>query len=97
MNATEPRRRWWPRSVRARAALAAASAAAVILVGIGCWVHHDVYRQSTQIAEDQAKAQLWSLCDQLRQGVVPDTTNTVPYEVVATDRRGAVAYGGGMA
>ncbi len=97
MNATEPRRRWWPRSVRARAALAAASAAAVILAGTGWWVHHDVYRRSTQIAEDQAKAQLWPLCDQLREGVVPDTTSTVPYEVVATGRQGAVAYGGGMA
>ncbi|MFF7978693.1 sensor histidine kinase [Streptomyces sp. NPDC007901] len=96
MTATEPRRRWWPRSVRARTALAAASTAAVILLGIGWWLHHDLYRQSTQIAEDQAKAQLWSLCDQLRQGVVPDSTSTVPYEVVATGRRTAVAYGGGM-
>lgn len=97
MKATEPRRRWWPRSVRAGAALAAALTAAAILAGIGWWVHHDVYRQSTQIAEDQAKAQLWSLCDQLSQGVIPDSTSTVPYEVVATGRRTAVAYGGGMA
>ncbi|MEU5032424.1 hypothetical protein AB0H15_50595 [Streptomyces milbemycinicus] len=96
MNATEPRRRWWLRSVRAGAALAAALTAAAILAGIGWWVHHDVYRQSTQIAEDQAKAQLWALCDQLRQGVIPDSTSTVPYEVVATGRRTAVAYGGGM-
>ncbi|NNN29400.1 HAMP domain-containing histidine kinase [Streptomyces sp. S3(2020)] len=96
MNATEPRRRWWPRSVRAVAALAAASAAAVILVGIGWWVHHDVHRQSTQIAEDQAKEQLWSLCAKLEQGVLPDSVSTVPYEVVATGRRPAVAYGGGM-
>ncbi|MEU5647063.1 hypothetical protein AB0H26_47155 [Streptomyces milbemycinicus] len=96
VNATEPRRRWWPRSVRAGAALAAALTAAAILAGIGWWVHHDVYRQSTQIAEDQAKAQLWALCDQLRQGVIPDSTSTVPYEVVATGRRTAVAYGGGM-
>ncbi|MFD3581524.1 sensor histidine kinase [Streptomyces sp. NPDC058683] len=96
MNATEPRRRWWPRSVRAVAALAAASTAAVILAGIGWWVHHDVYRQSTQIAEDQAKDQLWAICDKLQQGVVPDSTSAVPYEVVATGRRTAVAYGGGM-
>lgn len=96
MNATEPRRRWWPRSVRARAALAAASTAAVILVGVGWWVHRDVYRQSTQIAEEQALAQLGSLVDQLNDGVIPVRGSTVPYEVVATGRRSAVAYGGGM-
>ncbi|MFF9221774.1 sensor histidine kinase [Streptomyces viridosporus] len=96
MNATEPRRRWWPRSVRARAALAAASAAAVILVGIGCWVHHDVYRQSTQIAEEQARENLLALVDQLKEGVVPSGRSAVPYEVVATGRRTAVASGGGM-
>ncbi|WP_405823830.1 HAMP domain-containing histidine kinase [Streptomyces sp. NBC_01390] len=96
MNATESRRRWWPRSVRARTALAAASAAAVILVGIGWWVHRDVYRQSTQIAEGQAEEQLLALVDQLKQGVVPVRRSTVPYEVVATGRRAAVAYGGGM-
>ncbi|MGQ4388522.1 sensor histidine kinase [Streptomyces sp. SAS_270] len=96
MNATEPRRRWWPRSVRARTALAVAATAAVILVGIGWWVHHDVYRQSTQIAEGQAQAQLRALVDQLEEGVVPVRRSTVPYEVVATGRRAAVAYGGGM-
>ncbi|MHA5048895.1 sensor histidine kinase [Streptomyces sp. SD15] len=97
MNATEPRRRWWPRSVRARTALAAAATAAVILVGIGWWVHRDVYRQGTQIAEEQAEQQLWALVDQLNEGVVPARRNTVlPYEVVATGRRTAVAYGGGM-
>lgn len=96
MNATEPRRRWWPRSVRARTALAAASTAAVVLAGIGWWVHHDVYRQSEQIAEDQAKTQLWSLADLLREGVVPDSTTSVPYEVVATGRRTAVASGGAL-
>ncbi|MGW7688776.1 sensor histidine kinase [Streptomyces asiaticus] len=96
MNATEPRRRWWPRSVRAGAALAAASTAAVILAGIGWWVHHDVYRQSTQIAEEQAREQLTSLVDQLNEGVVPVRTSAVPYEVVATGRRSAVAYGGSM-
>ncbi|MCQ8194950.1 sensor histidine kinase [Streptomyces rugosispiralis] len=97
MNATEPRRRWWPRSVRARAALAAASTAAVILVGIGWWVHHDVYRQGTQIAEEQAESKVWSLGAQLRQGAVPDIAGgTLPYEVVASGRRSAVTYGGGM-
>ncbi|MEU9156016.1 HAMP domain-containing sensor histidine kinase [Streptomyces sp. NPDC048417] len=96
MNATEPRRRWWPRSVRARTALAAASTAAVILVGVGWWVHRDVYGQSTQIAEEQAQEQLWALVDQLNEGVVPVRRSTVPYEVVATGRRSAVAYGGGM-
>ncbi|MGW3128358.1 sensor histidine kinase [Streptomyces sp. NPDC001076] len=97
MNATEPRRRWWPRSVRARTALAAASAAAVILLGIGWWLHHDVYRQGTQIAEGQAEQQLWSLVDQLNEGVVPARRGSVlPYEVVATGRRTPVAYGGAM-
>ncbi|MGW1874302.1 sensor histidine kinase [Streptomyces sp. NPDC001975] len=97
MNATEPRRRWWPRSVRARTALAAASAAAVILAGIGWWLHHDVYRQGTQIAEGQAEQQVWALVDQLNGGVVPARKSTLlPYEVVATGRRTAVAYGGGM-
>ncbi|MGW3569008.1 sensor histidine kinase [Streptomyces sp. NPDC000941] len=96
MNATGPRRRWWPRSVRARTALAAALTAAVILVGIGWWVHHDVYRESTQIAEEQAQIQVWSLVDQLNEGVVPVRRSTVPYEVVASGRRSAVAYGGGM-
>ncbi|MEU6554260.1 HAMP domain-containing sensor histidine kinase [Streptomyces sp. NPDC046915] len=96
MNAAEPRRRWWPRSVRARAALAAASAAAVILVGIGWWVHRDVYGEGTRIAEEQAQEQLWALVDQLNQGVVPVRRNAVPYEVVASGRRSAVAYGGGM-
>ncbi|WOX07408.1 HAMP domain-containing sensor histidine kinase [Streptomyces sp. N50] len=100
MTATEPRRRWWriaPRSVRARTALAAASAAAVILVGIGWWLHHDVYRQGTRIAEVQAEQQVWALVDELNGGVVPARRGTVlPYEVVATGRRTAVAYGGGM-
>ncbi|MGW3104489.1 sensor histidine kinase [Streptomyces sp. NPDC001100] len=96
MNATEPRRRWWPRSVRARAALAAASTAAVVLVGIGWWMHGDVYHQGTQITEGQAEEQLWALVDQLNGGVVPVHRNAVPYEVVATGRRAAVAYGGGM-
>ena len=97
MNETEPRRRWWPRSVRARAALAAAATAAVILVGIGWWVHRDVYRQGTQIAEGQAEQQLWALVDQLNEGVVPARRSAVlPYEVVATGRRTAVAHGGGM-
>ncbi|QQM47303.1 sensor histidine kinase [Streptomyces liliifuscus] len=96
MNATGPRRRWWPGSVRARTALAAASTAAVILVGIGWWVHRDVYRESTQIAEGQAQEQLLALVDQLEEGVVPVRRSPVPYEVVATGRRAAVAYGGGM-
>lgn len=97
MNATEPRRRWWPRSVRARAALAAASTAAVILVAIGWWVHRDVYQAGTRIAEGQAEQQLWALVDQLNQGVVPARRSAVlPYEVTATGRRTAVTYGGGM-
>ncbi|MFF0043295.1 sensor histidine kinase [Streptomyces mirabilis] len=97
MNATEPRRRWWPRSVRARTALAAASTAAVILAGIGWWVHHDVYREGTRIAEKQAEMQLRSLADQLTEGVVPARRSApAPYEVVATGLRTAVAFGGGM-
>ncbi|MDH6523403.1 signal transduction histidine kinase [Streptomyces sp. SAI-135] len=93
---TGPRRRWWPRSVRARTALAAASAAAVILAGIGWWVHHDVYRQSTQITQGQTEQQFLALVDQLEKGAVPARRSTVPYEIVATGRRAAVAYGGGM-
>ncbi|MER5519817.1 HAMP domain-containing sensor histidine kinase [Streptomyces sp. NPDC002763] len=97
MTAAEPRRRWWPRSVRARTALAAASAAAVILVGIGWWLHHDIYRQGTLIAEGQAEQQVWALVDQLNGGVLPAHKSIVlPYEVVASGRRSAVAYGGGM-
>ncbi|WP_328491616.1 HAMP domain-containing histidine kinase [Streptomyces sp. NBC_00414] len=97
MNATESRRRWWwPRSVRAVAALAAASTAAVILAGIGWWIHRDVHRQNTQIAQEQALDQLGTLVDQLKEGVVPPRRSAVPYEVVATGRRTAVAYGGGM-
>ncbi|MFJ9244769.1 sensor histidine kinase [Streptomyces sp. NPDC101776] len=96
MNATEVRRSWWPRSVRARAALAAALTAAVVMVGIGWWMHSDVYRQGTQITEGQTEQQLWTLVDQLNGGVVPVERNPVPYEVVATGRRAAVAYGGGM-
>ncbi|MYU16361.1 two-component sensor histidine kinase [Streptomyces sp. SID8361] len=96
MNATEPRRRGWPRSVRARAALAAALTAAVVLVGIGWWVHHEVYRQSTQIAEEQARKHLLALVNQLNEGAVPGRRSAVPYEVVATGRRTAVASGGGM-
>ncbi|MFF0228392.1 sensor histidine kinase [Streptomyces sp. NPDC004629] len=96
MNTTEPRRRWWPRSVRARAALAAALTAAVVLVGIGWWVHREVYRQSTQIAEEQARKHLLALVDQLNDGAVPGRRSAVPYEVVATGRRTAVAAGGGM-
>ncbi|WLW52514.1 sensor histidine kinase [Streptomyces sp. YU58] len=97
MNATEPRRRWWPRSVRSRTALAVASTAAVILVGIGWWVHRDVYREGTKIAEMRAEAQLRSLADQLSEGVVPVRRGAdAPYEVVATGRRAAVTFGGGM-
>jgi signal transduction histidine kinase len=68
----------------------------VILAGIGWWVHHDVYRESTQIAEGQAPEQLLTLVDQLKEGTAPVRRSTVPYEVVATGRRAAVAYGGGM-
>ncbi|MGK7235682.1 sensor histidine kinase [Streptomyces hygroscopicus] len=96
MNASEPRRRWWPRSVRARAALAAAVAAAVLLAGTGWWVHREIYRKNTQVATEQAAVHVWSLVDQLKEGVVPPRTSTVPYEVVATGRHTAVAYGGGM-
>lgn len=85
-----------PRSVRARTALAAASAAALVLVGIGWWVHHEVYRQSTRIAEEQARKHLLALVDQLKEGSVPSRRSAVPYEVVATGRRTAVASGGGM-
>ncbi len=91
MNAPEPRRRRWPRSVRARAALAATSAAAVVLVGIGWWLHRDVYRQSMDTTEVQAQEQLWSLVGQLHQGVAPGDRSALPYEIVATGRRSAVA------
>ncbi|MFJ3706334.1 MULTISPECIES: HAMP domain-containing sensor histidine kinase [unclassified Streptomyces] len=96
MNTAEPRRRWWPRSVRARTALAVASTAAVILVAIGWWLHRDVYRQSTQIALGQAQAPLLALADQLREGKIPSRRSAVPFEVVATGRSTAVASGGGM-
>ncbi|MEU4657273.1 HAMP domain-containing sensor histidine kinase [Streptomyces sp. NPDC023723] len=97
MTATEPGRRWWPRSVRARTALAAAAATAVVLAGLGWWVHHDVYRQGTRIAEKQAETQVWALADQLNEGVVPRRRGgAAPYEVVATGRRAAVSFGGGM-
>lgn len=82
--------------MRSRTALAVASTAAVILIGIGWWVRHDVYHRSTQVAEEQARSQLWALSEQLEQGVVPVPTNTVPYEVVATGRRTAVASGGAL-
>ncbi|MHC3474460.1 sensor histidine kinase [Streptomyces sp. 7R007] len=96
MNATEWRRRWWPRSVRARTALAAALAAAVVLVGIGWWMHQEVYRQSMSIAEQRAERNLAALVDQLRDGSVPGPRSAAPYEVVATGRRTAVATGGAM-
>lgn len=66
------------------------------MVSIGWWVHRDVCRESTQIAEEQAQEQLWALVDQLNEGVVPVRRSAVPYEVVASGRRSAVAYGGGM-
>ncbi|WP_262704256.1 MULTISPECIES: sensor histidine kinase [Streptomyces] len=96
MNATEPRRRWWPRSVRARTALAAALAAAVVLVGIGWWVHQEVYRESMTNAEERAERNLAALVHQLRDGSVPGPRSAAPYEVVATGRRTAVASGGAM-
>ncbi|MGW5067900.1 HAMP domain-containing sensor histidine kinase [Streptomyces cyaneofuscatus] len=96
MNAAEPRRRWWPRSVRARTAVTVASTVAAVLVSIGWWLHHDVYRQSARIAEDQAQAPLLALADQLRQGVIPSPRSAVPYEVVAAGRSTPVASGGGM-
>ncbi|MEU5320410.1 HAMP domain-containing sensor histidine kinase [Streptomyces sp. NPDC021056] len=96
MNATEPRRRWWPRSVRVRTALAAALAAAVVLVGIGWWVHQEVYRESMAIAEERAERNLAALVDQLRDGSVPGPRSAAPYEVVATGRPTAVASGGAM-
>ncbi|MGC5565947.1 sensor histidine kinase [Streptomyces sp. FR-108] len=95
MNPPEPRRRR-PRSVRAVAALAVASTAAVILAGIGWWVHHDVYRESTLIAELQTRDQFLAIVDQLEEGALPARRSTVPYEIVASGRRTAVAYGGGM-
>ncbi|QIY76141.1 HAMP domain-containing sensor histidine kinase [Streptomyces sp. RLB1-33] len=96
MNAPEPRRRWWPRSVRARSALAAASAAAVVLVGIGWWVHRDVYRQSMDTTNVLAQEQLWALVGQLHQGVAPGDRSALPYEIVATGRRSSVAYSSTM-
>ncbi|WP_416970191.1 sensor histidine kinase [Streptomyces sp. 4F14] len=96
MNAGKGRRWWWPRSVRAVAALTAAATAAVILLGIGWWVHHEVDRESARIAEEQARKQLFALTAQLTEGTVPSRTSAVPYEVVATGRRTAVASGGGM-
>ncbi|MFB8106895.1 sensor histidine kinase [Streptomyces sp. NPDC056007] len=96
MNTAEPRRGLRPRSVRARTALAVASTAAVVLAAIGWWLHGDVYRQSTQIARDQAEAPLLALVDHLRAGVIPSRRSTVPYEIVATGRSTAVASGGGM-
>ncbi|MDQ0596219.1 signal transduction histidine kinase [Streptomyces canus] len=96
MNATEPRRRWWPRSVRVRTALAAALAAAVVLAGIGWWVHQEVYRESMTIAEERAERTLAALVDQLRDGSVPGPRSAAPYEVVATGRSTAVASGGAM-
>ncbi|MEI7030689.1 HAMP domain-containing sensor histidine kinase [Streptomyces pratensis] len=96
MNTAESRRRWWPRSVRSRTAVTVASTVAALLVAIGWWLHHDVYRQSAQIAEDQAQAPLLALADQLRQGVAPSPKSAVPYEVVATGRSTPVASGGGM-
>nr|WP_203665468.1 HAMP domain-containing sensor histidine kinase [Streptomyces parvus] len=76
--------------------MAVASTAAAVLVAIGWWLHRDVYRQSAQIAQDQAVAPLLALADQLRQGTVPSRRSAVPYEVVATGRGTAVASGGGL-
>lgn len=73
-----------------------ASTVAAVLVAIGWWLHHDVYRQSAQIAEDQAQAPLLALADQLRQGATPSPRSAVPYEVVATGRNSPVVSGGGM-
>ncbi|MFD8168338.1 sensor histidine kinase [Streptomyces cellulosae] len=96
MNANKRRRRWWPRSVRARAALAAALTAAIVLTGMGWWVHQEVYRQSLSVAEEKARNDLFALVDQLKQGDVPGPRRSAPYEVVATGRATAVASGGGM-
>ncbi|MEU0680230.1 sensor histidine kinase [Streptomyces albogriseolus] len=96
MNASDRRRRWWPRSVRARAAVAAALTAAIVLTGIGWWVHHEVYRQSLSVAEEKARNDLFALVDQLKQGDVPGPRRSAPYEIVATGRRTAVASGGGL-
>ncbi|WP_337662887.1 hypothetical protein [Streptomyces sp. MNU103] len=96
MNTSKRQRRWWPRSVRARAALAAALTAAVVLSGIGWWVHQEIYRQSLSVAEEKARNDLFALVDQLKQGDVPGPRRSAPYEVVATGRRTAVAAGGGM-
>ncbi|MFH8762499.1 sensor histidine kinase [Streptomyces althioticus] len=96
MNTSKRQRRWWPRSVRARAALAAALTAAVVLSGIGWWVHREVYRQGLSIAHEQARKELFVLVDQLKKGHVPSPRRAVPYEVVATGRHTAVAAGGGM-
>lgn len=96
-NPTRPRRRLRPRSVRARAALAAASVTAVALACVGWWVHRDVHQEGMRIAEEKAETQLRSLADQLDQGVVPLSKGAdAPYEVVATGRRAALSYGGGM-
>ncbi|MGW7353037.1 sensor histidine kinase [Streptomyces sp. NPDC054784] len=97
MNATEQRRRrWWPRSVRTRAALAVAATAAVVLAGTGWWVHGDIYDQNTRIAEDQARKNLHALASQVMAGSVPDRRNAMPFEVVATGHRTPVAVGGGL-
>ncbi|MHC5905060.1 sensor histidine kinase [Streptomyces sp. S6] len=96
MNATERRWRWWPRSIRVRAALTAFSAVAVILAVTGWWMHRDVYGEGTRIAEKHAEKQLWTLYDQMKEGYLPVRNSPVPYEVVAAGRNSAVAYGGGM-
>ncbi|MER6293673.1 sensor histidine kinase [Streptomyces althioticus] len=96
MNTSKRQRRWWPRSVRARAALAAALTAAVVLSGIGWWVHREIYRQSLSVAHKKAANDLWTLAEQLREGHVPGRAGAVTFEIVATGRRTAVASGGGM-
>ena len=87
MNANKRRRRWWPRSVRARAALAAALTAAIVLTGMGWWVHQEVYRQSLSVAEEKARNDLFALVDQLKQGDVPGPRRSAPYEVVDLEQR----------
>jgi signal transduction histidine kinase len=82
--------------VRARTALAVALATTVVLVGVGAWVHREVYRESEGIAEDQTRKALFALLHQVRDGSVPGHRSVVPFEVVATGRRTPVASGGGM-
>ncbi|MCD0483638.1 HAMP domain-containing histidine kinase [Streptacidiphilus sp. ASG 303] len=82
------RRRVGPRSVRARSALAAGAASAVLFTGGALWTHHQVRDQAMATTRAQAQDELARLLEVVGGGALPsEAWGDFPYEVTAGGSR----------